>query len=222
MSVYQRLLGTPFVYNHIRPLAVGGLDMSPFYRRLETDADSVVLDVGCGTGDALRYLDTYRHYTGVDTDPVAIRFAESRHGRRPGVTFECAHLTEERFRNLRPTHVLMAGLLHHLDDSEARSLLEVAARVPDVTRVVTCDIVFLRGKPISNWLARMDRGQYCRRQEAYEALARQSGLTVCDSSIVRCHPRTGLAWYLMMTLQPAGTAQAGSTAPVGGYDEEAP
>ena len=70
MNLYQRVLGTPFVYNLVRPFAVGGIDMSPFYDRVQASAADVVLDVGCGTGDALRYLTDFARYEGIDTDEI--------------------------------------------------------------------------------------------------------------------------------------------------------
>ena len=38
MNLYQRVLGTPFVYNHVRPLVVGGIDWTPFYERVGSQA----------------------------------------------------------------------------------------------------------------------------------------------------------------------------------------
>jgi len=88
MNLLRRALGAPSVYNRIRPLAVGGIDLSPFYRRLGADGASVILDVGCGTGDALNYLDGYARYVGFDTDEIAIRSARKRFGSRADVAFE--------------------------------------------------------------------------------------------------------------------------------------
>jgi SAM-dependent methyltransferase len=202
VNLYQRLLGTPFIYNHVRPLAVGGLDMSPFYERIGASEDSVVLDIGCGTGDALRYLDRFDHYYGFDTDPIAIAFAKQRYGDRPRVEFECRLFEEEDVRRIQPTEIVLGGVLHHLPDEVAKSLLTLAAGSPRLRRVVALDIVFLPGERISNFLARMDRGRFCRRAEQYLALAEASGLAVTDDRIVRSHPRTGLAKYFMMTLAP--------------------
>ena len=50
---YQKLLGHPFVYDRLRPWIVGGIDMTAFYESLESETTDVVVDVGCGTGDAL-------------------------------------------------------------------------------------------------------------------------------------------------------------------------
>ena len=56
MSLYSRIVGHPFVYNRIRPIIVGGIDVSGAYELLKMDAGSTVLDIGCGTGAALDYL----------------------------------------------------------------------------------------------------------------------------------------------------------------------
>lgn len=201
-SFYQRLLGTPFVYNRIRPLAVGGIDMSPFYRRVGATRDSVILDVGCGTGDALRYLHGFSSYFGVDTDPIAIAFAQQRFGSDRNVAFDCRHCKDEDVQSLKPTEVLLCGVLHHMPDDVASSLLRLAAGSPRLRRIVTSDIVFLPREPLNNLFARLDRGRFCRRPHEYVALAKASGLHVKESEVVRSHPRTGLAKYWLMTLEP--------------------
>jgi hypothetical protein len=154
----------------------------------------------------LRYLREFRSYLGVDTDPVAIRFAEQRFGTQPHVAFECRHCKDEDIQRLQPTDVLLCGVLHHMPDDVADGLLRLAAGSPQLRRIVTSDIVFLPNEPVSNLFARLDRGRFCRRPEDYVALAEAAGLRVKESEVVRCHPRTGLAKYWMMTLERAGGA----------------
>jgi len=202
MNLYQRVLGTPFVYNHVRPAAVGGIDMTPFYNRVEAKPSDVVLDVGCGTGDALRYLKGFARYEGIDTDEVAIGFARKTYGERANVTFKCQLCTAEDVASIRPSRVLLCGLLHHLSDDQVLELLGALKASPELTRIVTSDIVYLERSAISNLLASMDRGKFCRRREQYEALVAKAGLEVRESAIVRCHPKHGLAKYLMMTIEP--------------------
>jgi SAM-dependent methyltransferase len=201
MRLIQRLLGTPFVYDHIRPLAVGGLDMSPFYERVGCVRDSVVLDIGCGTGDALRYLKQFRRYVGVDTDPIAVEFARRRYAGREDIDFQCRTCQEQDVAALQPTEIVLGGVLHHVPDDVAHQLLKLTASSPRLRRVATLDIVFLPGERLSNLLARLDRGRFCRTPEAYKALARSAGLAVTSSSVVRSHPRTGIAKYWTMTLE---------------------
>jgi SAM-dependent methyltransferase len=202
MSLYERILGHPFVYNQLRPLAVGGIDMSSFYRLAGVGAGHVVLDVGCGTGDALRYLTAFEHYLGIDTNERAIRFARDRYGRAANVRFECKRCTGREVEELQPTHVILFGLLHHLADAEAIELLKLAGRSKRLERVATVDIVYLPRKPVNNLFARFDRGRYCRRPGEYTALAQRTGLRLVDSSLVRSHPTRGIVTYFTMTLEP--------------------
>jgi SAM-dependent methyltransferase len=104
-GLYRTLLGSPFVYDQIRPRVVGGIDMAPLYAMLGSEAQRVVLDVGCGTGDALTHLTALDAYLGIDTDPVAIESARRRYGSRPNVRFECRELTARDVAEFAPTGV---------------------------------------------------------------------------------------------------------------------
>src|SRR5580692_3816694 len=86
-GLYQRILGHPFVFNQVRPRLLGGIDMSPLYDRLRGERHTI-LDVGCGTGDALRYLEDFDAYVGYDTDPVAVEYMRAEYGKRPRVRIE--------------------------------------------------------------------------------------------------------------------------------------
>jgi SAM-dependent methyltransferase len=201
MSLYSRIVGHPFVYNRIRPIIVGGIDVSGAYDLLKTDASSTVLDIGCGTGAALRYMKAYKTYVGIDVDESAIRFARRKHGHEPNVSFECGTCGEEEFARLRPTHIVMAGLLHHLDDATAITLLGGVARAPNLVRAMTVDIVYLRGEWLNNVMAKLDRGKFCRTESEYHALVDRAGLRRSQSLIIKSHPKSNSVKYLVMTLE---------------------
>ncbi len=124
-----------------------------------------LLDMGCGTGailDALPPVD----YTGFDRSEAYIQKARARHRG----TFEV--------RDLEPVYrgfdlVLATGLLHHLDDDQARRALQVARQAG--ARLVTLDGCLT---PETTWPARLllslDRGRFIRTPEAYESLARSA------------------------------------------------
>ena len=201
MSLYQRLLGHPFVYDRIRPLVVGGIDWAPLYRNLDAQAGDVILDVGCGTGVAHEYLSGFAAYHGFDSDPVAIRTAE-RKTAAPNVDYQCRVVTKEDMARIRPTRVILSGLLHHLSDADSIALLRACRSVSSIRRVATADVVYLPGEHVNNLLAFFDRGKFVRTRERYLELAQRAGLRVAREEIVRSHPETGRALYLFMALEP--------------------
>jgi SAM-dependent methyltransferase len=202
MAVLDRVLGTPWVYEYIRPLATGGLDYSRAYQRLRCDERSVVLDLGCGTGDALRYLSAFDTYVGIDTDERATRYAGTRWAGKPGVRFESRLCTPEDVRDLAPTHVAMIGLVHHLDDDLAVRTLEMVRQSPRLVRALTLDIVYLPRHPYNNLLARLDRGRHCRDEAGYVALAERAGFRVVERTLEKSHPTWGFVKYSILVLEP--------------------
>lgn len=203
MSLYQRLLGNPFVYNHVRPLVVGGVDYGSSWAALGVGADDVVLDVGCGTGDALNHLGAVRSYRGYDPDPVAIDFARKRAAARgPEYQFHCGLVEPRTVTEVAPTRVMLCGLLHHLSDDEALSLLDMLARAETVRRIVTVDVVYLPGKLVNNLFAWLDRGKHVRDVEGYRALIERVDVRVVSERVVRSHPEKGRVEYLAYALEP--------------------
>ena len=213
MSLYQRVLGNPFVYNHVRPLVVGGVDHAPSFRVLGAGPDDVVLDVGCGTGDALNHLSSVRAYHGYDTDPIAIEFARKRAaGRGDMFQFHCGMVDQRVIDDVKPTRVMLCGLLHHLSDDQVTTLLEQLSRAPSVQRITTVDVVYLPGRHVNNFFAWLDRGKHVRDAEGYRRLIRRASLEVASESIVRSHPEKGRAEYLVFGLERPTSPRPRSTA----------
>ena len=202
MSLYSRALKIPFVYNTIRPLVVGGIDHSSLYESLDVNEEDIVLDVGCGTGDALNYLRKFKRYWGFDIDHEAVSYAENHFGSRSGVEFVPRLLGKTDLNAIKPTRAVLAGLLHHLSDDDAGELLSMLADTPTLNRIVTQDIVYLPGEFVSNFFARLDRGRFCRKPHEYEELANAAGFDLLSSSTVRSHPTHGRAIYFLMSLEP--------------------
>jgi 2-polyprenyl-3-methyl-5-hydroxy-6-metoxy-1,4-benzoquinol methylase len=201
MTLYQRILGHPFVYDRVRPLVVGGIDWSPLYRNLDVGPSDVILDVGCGTGVALQYLTGFGAYHGFDTDESAIESARKKTSAL-NVNYECRLVTPADIKRIAPTRIVLAGLLHHLTDDECLALLQMCAKAISVRRIATSDPVHLPRRYLSNLLTLLDRGKFVRKREQYLDLPRRAGLRVVREELVRSHPRSGIAMYLMMTLAP--------------------
>jgi SAM-dependent methyltransferase len=170
----RRILSVPFFYDLFQDL-VGASGIRERWIRdfLRPFPGARILDIGCGTAGILPYLPGYVDYTGFDLSPAYIEAARARHGMRGRFSCARAEVFEPRADEARPYDIAMAfGVLHHLDDAEARSLLRNArSALGEGGRLVTLDPAFV---PDQGRLARFavsrDRGRNVRYPEAYAAL----------------------------------------------------
>lgn len=131
----------------------------------------VVVDVGCGTAEILKFLPDSIRYFGFDLSSSYIASAERRFGNRG--RFRCADVTQLAPGEIPPCDVTISfGVLHHLDDEGARHLIDgLYDRLAPGGRLITVDPVFVPGqKRIAHELIRRDRGQNVRDCEGYLAL----------------------------------------------------
>jgi 2-polyprenyl-3-methyl-5-hydroxy-6-metoxy-1,4-benzoquinol methylase len=117
-----------------------------------------ILDIGCGPGEILSHL------------PRA--HAVSRYGDR--ASFHAAEFNEAELAKHAPFDIaLVAGVLHHMNDDDARNLMALLRRAVPSGRVITGDIVILPKQDlIMRQVIAWDRGRNARTPEGYESLAR--------------------------------------------------
>ncbi|HEY0332980.1 MAG TPA: class I SAM-dependent methyltransferase [Stenotrophomonas sp.] len=131
----------------------------------------VVVDVGCGTAEILKFLPDNIEYYGFDLSPEYIQSAQQRFGKRG--SFQCVDVTTLAADDLPPCHVAISfGVLHHLDDEGASRLIDnLYDRLAPGGRLITVDPVFVEGQArVARELIRRDRGQNVRDCAGYLAL----------------------------------------------------
>lgn len=176
MALYdiRKILGQPWVYSLMRYVTLPRSNRDLFAREYVRAKDGDrVLDLGCGPADILEALPNIE-YVGIDADPRYIESARRRFGERG--TFHCGRANSELAKlGLGGFDIVIAhGLVHHLDDIEAREFFQTARNALRLGgRLVTADGCF---EPEQNRLARLllmgDRGDFVRTRSHYERLAR--------------------------------------------------
>jgi len=193
----DRFLATPWVYDTLRPLVVGGLDLGVLARFCDTQPSDRIFDLGCGTARLVGHLQ-FESYLGVDLDPVALarasRLASSR------VRFLEGDAWDSEFRRLNPTCVLMIGVVHHVSDAEFRHLVERLTNGDHRSRrLVAIDVTFFEGMDVNNLLSRLDRGTHVRDIDSYERLYAECGLRVTRKQVLST--RAGYVRYIAFDLR---------------------
>jgi SAM-dependent methyltransferase len=183
----RALLELPVVYSGMhRLLACAGHREEIVRCYVRPRPGDRIIDIGCGPADfrgALGEVD----YLGIDRNPGNIARARRRWRGRGrflhGDVAEIAALQPAAF-----DLALATGVLHHLDDDQARDLFARARRLLRAGgRMITTDPAFTAGQsPIARFLIRNDRGANIRQPGALAALA------AGHFASVTCHIRTDL------------------------------
>jgi SAM-dependent methyltransferase len=131
-----------------------------------------VLDLGCGPGDLVHYLGDVR-YVGLDISEAYIERARRVYGGRAEFQLGDATCLDDDLVNF--DLALAFGVLHHLDDAEARALFRSAAgALAPGGRLVAVDPALTADQhAIARFLIARDRGRNIRSPSQYEKLAEE-------------------------------------------------
>lgn len=134
-----------------------------------------ILDIGCGPGNILDHLPQQIDYFGFDFNPSYIESATKRYGYCG--KFFCQRVAEAQVFLEQPESfdiVMAIGILHHLDDTEALQLFEIAKQaLKKGGRLITFDGCYVNGQSrAAKYLLSRDRGQFVRDEKGYADLAR--------------------------------------------------
>jgi cyclopropane fatty-acyl-phospholipid synthase-like methyltransferase len=142
--------------------------VTDYIRPKKTDR---ILDIGCGPGNMLPFLPDC-DYVGVDSNEEYIAAARRRYGHRG--RFICERVSHHDVNQLDSFDIVLAlGLVHHLNDSEARDLFRVAfVALRAGGRLITNDGCYTSSQSaLERYLLSRDRGRFVRNQEQYVELA---------------------------------------------------
>jgi len=139
---------------------------------IQPNAGARILEIGCGPGSIVRYLPP-SEYLGFDLSPSYIELARRRF---PKAHFVCERVSQFALAKEQSFDVVLAlGIVHHLEDAEARQLFQIAyGALKPGGKLVTIDGVWVEGQsPAAHWLLAKDRGEYIRSEREYVGIASQ-------------------------------------------------
>lgn len=178
------LMSFPGIYSRVTLFLRGKKAIRIFVREyVRPKAGDKILDIGCGPGDALQFLPEVEYY-GFDMDPGYIETAKKRYGNRG--KFYCKKVSLDAVEGSeRFDIVLTMGVIHHLNDDEARQLFELAYHLlKPGGRLVTYEGCYLPDQPFAErFFLDIDRGRFIRTEPAYRALISKKFSQV--SSVIR-------------------------------------
>ena len=168
------LLTLPSVYRLFRTIVLGNASRIYLSEYVRPVPGEKVLDIGCGPGDILGDLPEV-DYLGFDINRKYVEAAQKRFGRRGRFFCGDVGLTAIDQEAASFDLVLATGVLHHLDDTQAIGLFNLARRaLKPGGRLVTYDGCFVAGQPkLARFVVSRDRGQYVRESAEYAKLAAQ-------------------------------------------------
>lgn len=144
---------------------------TPILHRL-TSANCRVCDIGCGPATFYQNFGENFPFTYVGIDPNCSQIDKAREW-YPHLDLRCG-TAENSIRPEDVFDVITCGVLHHLNDHDAKSLLSIAKRSLKSNgifiSVETYKSEFLDWSP-KNLFARLDRGKHVRTVNEYRQLA---------------------------------------------------
>jgi len=159
------------VYDAVQVVAGAAESRRRVVAELQLRPGDWLLDLGCGTGEIVAHLPEGVRYVGLDISLSCLFYGHRRWAER--ASFLAATAQAIPFATAGCfDHVVVAGVLHHLDDEAARGLLSFAWQaLRPGGRVVCGDPVAYRGqRPLRRLMVRLDRGRHVRTPEGYSAL----------------------------------------------------
>jgi cyclopropane fatty-acyl-phospholipid synthase-like methyltransferase len=137
---------------------------------IQLSAGLRVLEIGCGPGTIVPYLSN-ADYLGFDLSSQYIELAKRRF---PKARFMCERVSQFSLPKEQSFDVVLAlGIVHHLGDTEARQLFQIAydALRPG-GKLVTADGVWTEDQSAAaRWLLSRDRGEHIRKEREYLSIA---------------------------------------------------
>jgi len=179
-SLPYAILKNPLVYWTYQRIVGGDSARADFIKDyVKPKPNMKILDIGCGPGNILDFLPEVNYYYGFDINKDYIDAAKKNYGNRG--TFICSTVKEFLGSEHKDFDIaLSTGVIHHLDDNEAKQVFEIAKNaLKSGGKLITFDGCYRKGQnKLARLFLKLDRGKFVRTQDLYLKLAQSHFKTV--------------------------------------------
>ena len=174
-GIIYNIISYPLIYKIVQKLMSGTSFREKIIRKNVKFGKVNVLDIGCGPAEILNYIPLSNYY-GFDIDKRHINYARKKFNRN-NCHFFCKKFTFKDLKKLpKFDYVVLFGILHHLKNEEAKTILKLCRKVMKKKGVLlTEDPIFTKNQNIiAKFFIKNDRGANVRTKNEYLKLAKQN------------------------------------------------
>tara|TARA_B100000780_G_C20985065_1_gene393781 strand:+ start:222 stop:812 length:591 start_codon:yes stop_codon:yes gene_type:complete len=171
----KKVLNFPILYKLSQKIFLADNFRKKILKKLITNEDLNILDIGCGPGNMVKYL-SFNKYFGFDSDQKYIDYASKKYKK---CNFFCEIFSETSVQKIdKIDTVILFGLLHHISNKETLELFKnIKLSLKKNFKIIILDPVFENGQnPIAKFLIQNDRGKFVRTSDEYSKLFKKSNL----------------------------------------------
>ena len=100
-------------------------------KNIDASKEIIIVDVGCGNGDMLRYIEKFGNSNGfkfkligIDANAFTIKHAQNLSTNFDSISYQCQDIFKDDFQNLKYDILLCTLTLHHFKDDEILNLMK--------------------------------------------------------------------------------------------------
>tara|TARA_B110000967_G_scaffold197059_1_gene228361 strand:+ start:5280 stop:5894 length:615 start_codon:yes stop_codon:yes gene_type:complete len=172
-SKLYNLINNPIIYMIFQKIMSGTSFRKKIIKKNIRNKNKKVLDIGCGPAEILEYIPSAVYY-GFDIDRRSINYAKNKF-KNNNYHFFCKRFEKDDLKRLpKFDYVILFGILHHIDNVEAKNILYLCKKVMKKNAILlTEDPIFIKKQNlIAKFLITRDRGMNVRIKDDYTNLVK--------------------------------------------------